>query len=50
MTTTPTAPKSDRAFAPKLRRAAPTEAAGYAAFAESVFGNTEGQEIGRAHV
>lgn len=43
MTTTPTAPKSDRAFAPKLRRAAPTEAAGYAAFAESVFGNTEGQ-------
>ncbi|MCD4533669.1 carboxymuconolactone decarboxylase family protein [Nocardioides sp. cx-169] len=41
MTVTPA--KSDRAYAPALRKAAPTEAAGYAAFAESVFANTEGE-------
>jgi AhpD family alkylhydroperoxidase len=44
MTAAPeTAPPSDRAYAPQLRRSAPTEAAGYAAFAESVFRNHDGQ-------
>ncbi|MCW2764417.1 MAG: hypothetical protein JWO11_376 [Nocardioides sp.] len=44
MTAVPeTAPRSDRAYAPQLRRSAPTEAAGYAAFAESVFQNHDGQ-------
>ncbi len=38
-----TAPKSDRSYAPHLHRAAPAEAAGYAAFAESVFKNADGQ-------
>jgi AhpD family alkylhydroperoxidase len=35
-------PKSDRAYAPTLRKAAATEAAGYTAFAESVFQNADG--------
>jgi len=39
----PTDQLSDRSYAPQLRRAAPTEAAGYAAFAASVFTNAEGQ-------
>ncbi len=44
MTVAPEKPqKSDRAWAPTLRKAAPVEAAGYAAFAESVFQNAEGQ-------
>lgn len=44
MTAAPEAtPKSDRAYAPTLRRSAPTEAAGYAAFAEAALKNTEGQ-------
>jgi AhpD family alkylhydroperoxidase len=44
MTTTPDAPaKSDRAYAPALRRSAPTEAAGYAAFAEAALKNQDGQ-------
>lgn len=44
MTVAPEKPqKSDRAYAPTLRKAAPAEAAGYAAFAESVFQNTEGE-------
>jgi AhpD family alkylhydroperoxidase len=47
MTTTPTAPtersKSDRAYAPQLRRSAPTEAAGYAAFSEAALKNPDGQ-------
>lgn len=41
MTTTPE--RTDRSFAPALRKAAPTEAAGYAAFAQSVFGNADGE-------
>ena len=44
MTTTPDAPaKSDRAYAPALRKAAPVESAGYAAFAEAALKNPEGQ-------
>jgi AhpD family alkylhydroperoxidase len=44
MTAAPeTAPRSDRAYAPRLRRSAPAEAAGYTAFAESVFQNHDGE-------
>jgi AhpD family alkylhydroperoxidase len=35
--------KTDRAYAPRLRRAAPTEAAGYAAFAEAALKNADGE-------
>lgn len=35
--------RNDRSYAPALRRAAPTEAAGYAALAEAAFKNDEGQ-------
>jgi AhpD family alkylhydroperoxidase len=34
--------KSDRAYAPTLRKAAATEAAGYSGFAEFVFQNADG--------
>jgi AhpD family alkylhydroperoxidase len=40
---TPERNKTDRAYAPRLRRAAPTEAAGYAAFAETALKNPDGQ-------
>ena len=44
MTATPeAAPKSDRVYAPTLRRSAPTEAAGYAAFADAALRNTAGE-------
>ncbi len=47
-TTTPpsTAPdrsRTDRAYAPQLRRSAPAEAAGYTAFAEAALRNPDGQ-------
>jgi AhpD family alkylhydroperoxidase len=35
--------KTDRAYAPRLRRGAPTEAAGYTAFAEAALKNPDGQ-------
>jgi AhpD family alkylhydroperoxidase len=35
--------KSDRAYAPRLRRAAPVESAGYTAFAEAALKNADGE-------
>jgi AhpD family alkylhydroperoxidase len=42
-TAVPERSKTDRSYAPRLRRAAPTEAAGYTAFAEAALKNADGQ-------
>jgi AhpD family alkylhydroperoxidase len=41
--TTPTDGRSPRSYAPQLRRSAPNEAAGYAAFSDAALRNEDGQ-------